>query len=70
MGNPDYSGGTFGDEPPPKRGGSRLRDVPSFDSMEQAAPNSDAKRALAVEVVAAPAPALRLWHQRSGWGTS
>ncbi|KAL4428176.1 hypothetical protein ABPG75_002265 [Micractinium tetrahymenae] len=37
MGGPDYSGGTF-DEPAPKRGGSRLRDVPSFDSFEQAVP--------------------------------
>lgn len=37
MGAPDYSGGAF-DEPAPKRGGSRLRDVPSFDSFEQAVP--------------------------------
>jgi len=51
MGGPDYSAGTF-DEPAPKRGGSRLRDVPSFDSFDQAAvaaaaaaaPTTDPKR--------------------------
>ncbi|KAL4433034.1 hypothetical protein ABPG77_006461 [Micractinium sp. CCAP 211/92] len=37
MGAPDYSGGGF-DEPAPKRAGSRLRDVPSFDSFDQAVP--------------------------------
>ena len=38
VGGPDYSGGTFDDPAPNKRAGSRLRDVPSFDSFEQAAP--------------------------------
>lgn len=36
MGGPDYSGGTF-EDPVPKRGGSRMRDVPSFDSLDQVA---------------------------------
>ena len=45
MGGPDYSGGTFDDPAPPKRAASRLRDVPSFDSIEQAAPAADPKRA-------------------------
>ncbi|PSC75473.1 PHD finger ING2 [Micractinium conductrix] len=35
---PDYSGGTFEDTVPTRqRAGSRMRDVPSFDSIEQAA---------------------------------
>lgn len=43
MGGPDYSGGTF-EDPAPKRAGSRLRDVPSFDSFEQAQPEAPKPR--------------------------
>ncbi len=45
MGAPDYSGGGF-DEPAPKRAGSRLRDVPSFDSFDQAVPAEPKREAV------------------------
>ncbi|KAI3428684.1 hypothetical protein D9Q98_007507 [Chlorella vulgaris] len=44
MGGPDYSGGTFDDPQPVKRAASRMRDAPSFDSIELAAAAAEPKR--------------------------
>ena len=44
---PLRSGGTF-EDPAPKRAGSRLRDVPSFDSFEQAQPEAPKRECVAL----------------------